>query len=194
MDYAHFSLLLMFLGLALLVAEVFIPSGGMILVAALVCFAGSVWCAWNAWWETSRTVWWLYVVSLVVLMPSTVGTAFYLLQRTALGRKILLEAPSLEEVTPYAAEEEHLTQMVGLDGKTLTMLSPGGLVLVEGERMHCESEGVLIEQGETVRIVGVKGNRLVVRLASAEPEPSDEWVSESEAPDQPPLDFDLPQS
>lgn len=194
MDYSHFAVLFMVFGLALLIAEVFVPSAGMILVLSLACFGGSAWCAWQAWWETSRTTWWVYLVALVILMPSTLGAAFYLLQRTPLGRRILLEAPTLEEVTPYAAEEEHLLQMVGRIGKTLTMLNPSGLVLVDGERTQCESEGLLIEQDETVRIVGVKGNSLVVRVTDNEQGPSDELVARTDSPDQPPLDFDVPQS
>ena len=39
-----------FAALALLVAEFFIPSGGMILIVALSATAASIWCAWNAWW------------------------------------------------------------------------------------------------------------------------------------------------
>ena len=51
MDYSHIALLLLIVGGVLLVAEVFIPSGGLILAAAGVCLAVSVWCAWNAWWD-----------------------------------------------------------------------------------------------------------------------------------------------
>ena len=35
-------------------------------------------------------------------------------------------------------------------GKTLTLLNPGGLVLVDGERMHAETRGLLLDPGETV--------------------------------------------
>ena len=75
----------------------------------------------------------------------------------------------------------------------MTLLNPGGLVLVDGTRQHCESEGILLAAGSPVEIVAVKGNRVVVR-------PVDE--SSDETPGRPrerlrgetPLDFDLPQS
>jgi hypothetical protein len=60
--------------------------------------------------------------------------------------------------------------------------------------VHCESEGVLIEAGETVQVVGVKANRLVVRLASPVDEPEDEFLDEHDVADERPLDFDVPQS
>jgi membrane-bound ClpP family serine protease len=86
-----------------------------------------------------------------------------------------------------------LSKFIGRIGKTLTLLTPGGLMMVDGERFHCESEGVIIDSGEDVRIVSVKGNRLVVRHdpgAANTISESDRNLSEAEKP---PLDFDLPQ-
>jgi membrane-bound serine protease (ClpP class) len=198
MDSSHFAILLLFLGVALLVAEIFIPSGGMILVLALVCLVGSIWCAWKA-WGTSPLAWWSYVVAVILLLPAAVGGGLYLFPRTPLGKRFLLEAPSLEEVTAYSDDERQLEQKIGKTGRTLTLLTPGGLVLVDGERMHCESEGgIIIDPGETVTVVARKGNRVVVRLA---PQKRDDprstrtdLAADADAEQEPPLDFELPQS
>ena len=48
-SYAMMAVLTLALGLALLVAEVFIPSGGVIMTAAGIVFVISVWSAWQAW-------------------------------------------------------------------------------------------------------------------------------------------------
>ena len=42
----------------------------------------------------------LICASLLVLVPTAVGTAFYLLPRTSMGKRVLLEAPLAEELTP----------------------------------------------------------------------------------------------
>ncbi len=198
MEDSVIALLLLVIGLVLLVAEFFIPSGGMIFVVAMVCCTGSIWFAWRAWWESSPGMWWTYIASLVVLIPAVVGGALYYFPRTAVGRRILLEAPSLEEVTPYAEDEERLSQLVGRTGKTLTLLTPGGLVLVDGERMHCESEGMLIDPDQAVEIVDVKGNRLVVRKLDRQKPRSeqddDPPIAGNDPDDDPRLDFDVPQS
>jgi membrane-bound ClpP family serine protease len=197
MDYSTLAVLLLVLGLALLVAEFFIPSGGMIFVMATVCLAGSVWAASKAWWTSSPTFFWLHVGAMVLLIPCVVGGAVFALQRTRLGNRILLEAPSSEEVTPYAEEQRRLSQTVGRPGTTLTMLNPGGMVLVEGERFHCESPGLLIEAGSDVDVIAVKGNRLLVRPAVRRPPPAEtplEGRLADEAGEEPPLDFDFPQS
>lgn len=208
MDYAGVAaLLLLVIGLALLIAEVFIPSGGVILITAITCLAGSVWFAWSAWWENYPTFWWAYIVSLVVLVPAALGGAFYIFPRTAWGRRVLLEGPSLSEVTGYAREDEELTGLIGKRGETITMLNPGGLVQVEGKRYHAEGQGMLLDPGEEVEVIARKGNRIVVRVprtpapleAAAEPEP--EAATEDPFPpdadvdrERRPLDFDFPAS
>lgn len=207
MDYAGVAaLLLLIIGLALLFAEVFIPSGGVILIMAITCLAGSLWFAWSAWWESYRFLWWAYVASLVLLVPLSLIGAFYIFPRTALGRRVLLEAPTLEEVTGYAREDEELTRMIGKRGKTLTMLNPGGLVTVEGRRYHAEAQGILLDPGEDIEVIARKGNRVVVRVArrpaepeeprGTEPEPGsverDPFASDASETEKRPLDFDFP--
>jgi membrane-bound ClpP family serine protease len=207
-DFSTLAILLLLVALAFVVMEVFIPSGGMIAILALVAGVASVWCAKRAWWDSNPIAWWSYVAALLFLIPSALGGAFYVFPRTSLGRKFLLEGPSLDEVTAYIDEEVRLKQLVGRHGKTLTLMNPGGLVLVEGERMHCESEGmVLLEPDEDVVVAAVKGNRLVVRSAPHEPRavelPFDkqeeklaprEPDAETEVADGSPLDFDVPRT
>ena len=191
MDNSILAVLLLLICLALLVAEIFIPSGGLIFAVSMLCLAGSIWFAWNAWGESHPTLWWTFLSALVILLPVSVGGALYLFPRTAMGRRFLLEAPELSEVTPYSEEESHLNQLIGVSGKTLTLLNPGGLVSVDGERLHCESEGMMLDAGTDVRVISVRANRLVVRAISKDESVADGSHDESEDP---PLDFALPRS
>jgi membrane-bound ClpP family serine protease len=196
MEFSHYAIILLALGMGLLIAEVFIPSGGLILGAALISIAASIWFAWSAWWESNPTAWWVYVAALLVLLPSSLGGAFYVFPRTALGRRFLLEGPELDEVTPYVEHTDRLSRLVGRGGSAVTDLSPGGLVMVEGERLHAESEGVLIDAGEQIEVIALRGNRVLVRRTELSQSgggtrgtelPRD--VRSADAP----LDFDLPQ-
>jgi membrane-bound ClpP family serine protease len=181
MEPSLFAILLLILGLALLVAEIFLPSGGMISVAAVICFAGSVGCAWNAWWVSSPASWWAYIASAILLVPAVIGGALYALPRTSIGKRILLAAPDLEEVTPFVQEQDELSKLIGRNAKTLTMLGPGGMLLIDGERMHCESLGMLVDPDTQVEIIAIKGNRLVVRPYEANVAASDAFLSEEES-------------
>lgn len=194
MDYSHFAILLLFFALALFAAEIFVPSGGVITVIAMVAVTGSFLCAWNAWWGSNQIAFWFYVGSVVALIPATLGGALYALPHTSIGRRVLLEAPELDEVAPYVQEQAHLSQMLGRTGKTMTMLNPGGFVLIDRERLHCESEGMIIDPQCEVRVIGIDGNRLIVRPTQDESTPPEPFISDAEDVEDPRLDFDVPQS
>lgn len=194
MDYSHFALLLLALGLALLAAEIFIPSGGTILIAALGALGASLWCAWHAWWTSDPTLWWTYLTALVLLIPISIAAALYIVPRTPWGRRIFLEGPSPDEVDPSTRERAQLEHLIGRRGQTVTLLNPGGLVRIDGERMHCTSEGMMLDPGTDVEVVAVRGHHPVVReVPPAEGPPSDVFRDDSDEDDEdrPPLDFDV---
>ncbi len=211
MDYQMLAIVLLFVGLALMIAEFFIPSGGMISVFCLICLVTSVWAAYKAWWGTSFFL--IYIISLLLIVPSALFALIKVLETTSLGNRMLLTAPDQRDVTPYQAEQARLQAFVGQTAKTVTQFNPGGILVIDGERLHAFSEGLPIPTGEMVEISEVRGNRLLVRPPFARPERVDLPVGETspevandqdhpkheeEAPsldpftEAPPLDFDLP--
>lgn len=162
-SYPLIAILAMALGLALLVAEVFIPSGGIIMAAAALAFAASVWGAWQAWYKTGESATFIvYIVAMLVMLPTVLSGAFYVFPRTEYGKR-LMSPPSREEMEPYVAETERLTKLIGKIGTTLTRLGPGGMIAVDGARLHAESEGMLIPTRTPVKVLAMRGNRLLVR-------------------------------
>jgi membrane-bound serine protease (ClpP class) len=202
MSYEFLAIVLLVVGCGLIVAEVFIPSGGMILVLCVVTFVASIWCAYKAWWGVSTAYFTTYVAGLLLLIPALLAGIYKLLNDTRVGDRILLAAPDLEEVTPYQHELARLEQLVGHAGTAVTPLSPGGMVNVSGERLHAFTEGILVEQGADVEVIAVRGNRVLVRPRSVSSAnhvvattDSNPIPAERIAPaPPPPLDFDVPQS
>lgn len=206
MDYDFFAILLLLVGFVLIVAEVFLPSGGMILLLCTISFVASMWCAVNAWYGTHPVAFGSYLTSLVVLIPTVIIGAFQIFPKTPFGRQIIA-APTPEEVTPHAEEREYLAGLIGRIGEAITPMMPGGLVSVDSDRLHAFTEGVMIEKGTPVEIIAVRGTRVVVREASAEllhrqessTTSEDEFLADREPTGQgddltePPLDFVVPQ-
>lgn len=194
MDPSHLAVLLLILGLALLVAEFFVPSGGMITIMAIVSLVSSVWFAWQAWGASSPSWFYAFLVVLLVSLPSALGGTLYVISNTRLGSHVLLEAPRLEEVTPYQREQQRLQQLVGKRGRTLTLLNPGGLVLVDGERVHSETPGLMLDPNVDVEVIAVKGTRVVVAPASSGAVAASDGDAgrPQDARIDSPLDFDLP--
>lgn len=170
MDYSLIAILLLAVALAMFVAEIFIPSAGLIAVLALLSLAASIWSAWMAWWDTSPSIWWLYIASVVFLIPTTLGLSVKFFPNTTWGKKIIHEVPTLEEVTGFREETEHLRSLIGKIGKTQTLLNPSGFVLVQEERLNCESQGMIIDAQVDVEIISVEGARLVVKVVKPTPE------------------------
>ena len=203
MDDGYIAILLLVVCVILLIAEVFIPSGGMLLITAGVCLAAAIWFAWRAWFDPSRSSydplkWWSFIGTAAVVIPAVAAGLLFWFPRTSMGKRVLLEAPSLEEVTAYDEEAARLRKLIGSRGETVTLLNPGGIVLVDGERHHCETEGMAVEPKQAVEVVNVAANRLVVRSCGedsvGDAESPTALESKSEPPsDEEPFDFDFPQ-
>jgi len=163
MDPQMMAIVLLLAAFALIFAELFLPSGGIIGVMCVVCIGASIYFAHMAWYENYPVRWWGFIGTAGVLTPAMLYAAYHLLTKTSLGNRVLQNAPSLEEVTPHQAESERLNTLLGKRGHALNLMSPGGLVMVEGERLHATGESLLIEPNTEIIIIAIKGTRVVVR-------------------------------
>ncbi|HEY4259778.1 MAG TPA: NfeD family protein, partial [Schlesneria sp.] len=185
---AVFAILLLLTGIGILVAEVFIPSGGLLGIVTFVCLIMSVVFAYRAWGTVHPNYFIAFCGSILVLVPTALGSAFYILPKTAMGKKILLEGPDAEQLTPFAGGAKHLQELVGQYGQTISPLTPGGLVVVSGERLHAISEGIIIDADKSIEVIKVQGTRLLVRAAVR---PEVNAGGSTEPPSR--LDFEIPQ-
>ena len=166
MDPSTIALLLMAVGLVLIVAEVFIPSGGAISVCSAVTILAGVYYAWTAWGSSSPLKLVAYLASLSILIPTGIGTALYMLPHTRVGKAAILSGPTPEETDAFGDLERKHAAFVGQFGVTVTVLNPAGTVRIGGERVACQSEGSIIEHGVTVRVVSARYNFVIVRAAT----------------------------
>jgi membrane-bound ClpP family serine protease len=147
-------------GLMLLIAEVFIPSGGLIGLLALGCLGFGVWKA----FAHSTALGLQFLMALFILMPLALMLAAHLWPRTPLAKRIFLRRPEPEEVEP-SHSGGRLDHLVGQFGRALTPMRPSGLVDFDGRRLDGLSEDGLIPSGALVRAVQVRSGQLVVRMA-----------------------------
>ena len=192
MNYSTWAFLLLAIGITLLIAEVFIPSGGIISVLATLAVVGALVCAWQAWWDSSPWNFWAFVGGMALLLPATVVIAFYVWPSTPLGKRAILEGPAPHEVASFVEQEEKYRQMVGKIGETVTALNPAGIVRIDGQRVHCQSEGMILDPRERVRVISARGNSVIVRRIDPDtPETSSTASADARPQADQPLDFDL---
>ena len=192
MNDSTMAFLLLAIGITLLIAEVFIPSGGIISILATVTVVGALVCAWQAWWDSSPGNFWGFVAGMALLLPVTVVTAFYVWPNTPLGKRAILEGPAPHEVASFVEQEEKYRQMIGKIGDTVTALNPSGIVRIDGQRVHCQSEGMILDTGARVRVISARANSVVVRqIDPNSPEVTAEASADCQSATDQPLDFDL---
>ena len=164
LDPLAWSILLMLLGCALVVLEVFIPSGGLLSVLSAAAFIGSILIA----FQRGPVTGFIFVLSTVVAVPVVLGLAFKYWPKTPIGKAFLGEVPREEDVAP----EDLRRALLGRVGVTRSKMLPSGAVEVEGQMVDAVSQGQAIEPGHYVVVIEVRANRVIVRPANEGERPS----------------------
>lgn len=164
MDPLAWAILLLVVAVALVILEVFVPSGGIIGVLAAMAVLGAIGMAF---YRSAGTGLAFLTIALVVL-PATIVAALKVWPNTPLGRRILPPVPTPEEVLPDSEHRRGLYELVGKVGRAKSLMLPSGAADIGGRTVDALSDGVAIEAGQLVRVVEVRGNRVLVRPISEE--------------------------
>ena len=157
------AFLVVLVGFALVVAEVFIPSGGVLGLGAAAALCIGVVMA----FLEDRQIGTYFLFGVPIVTVALIAFSFHILPKTAFGRRIFLAGPTEEDIDPTTAVDRKLQELVGEVGRTLTQLRPAGLTEIAGQRVDTLSEGIVIEPGTLVRVVEVQGHRVTVRIVDS---------------------------
>src|SRR5262249_9183140 len=144
-------------GFLLMVAELFIPSGGILSVLSATGILVGVALAFS--YDTTTGLWTLVGVGLA--LPVAMGLAFHYWQKTLIGSRFYSTAPDDGPRGASMAEHQELQQLRGQIWQTLSALRPAGVVDFNGRRVDCITEAIMVAEGQTVRCVDVKAGRVI---------------------------------
>jgi membrane-bound ClpP family serine protease len=150
--------LLIALGLALLVAELFLPSGGVLFLACSVCILVGVAMAF-VYGDTATGM--VTLLGVFVLVPAVATLMLYVWPRTPMGRRLIL--PDQDATVANMPVNLELENLRGRYGRALSDLRPAGVVDFEGRRVDTITEGMMVAAGSWVRCVDVRAGKVVVR-------------------------------
>ena len=177
---------LLFVGLFVMVLEVFIPSGGLL---GFVSIAAIVAAIATAFAEQGIGPGFLVLAITAVAVPATLAMAFHLFPSTPLGRRIMPSPPEPQDLVPDQKQRERLREFVGSQGRVVTDLVPWGQVEVSNERIEAVSRAGPISNETVIEVVGTEGRAVVVRTMAIKPE----LRAYSEPPDDAHSDHSLPE-
>jgi membrane-bound ClpP family serine protease len=179
MSPIFWSSILLLVGLSLVIAEIFVPSGGVIGFLAFSSIAAAIVMAF---YNSGPLTGAIFLIIACGAVPLALAAAFRFLPDTPMGRRLLPTIPTAEEVLPDNEERRRLRQLIGRVGLVKSKMLPSGAVQVDDQTIDAVSEGMPLEPGQTVRVIEVRGTQAVVRAvdanaADAEPATSGDVLS-----------------
>jgi membrane-bound serine protease (ClpP class) len=153
LPFSWLGLLLLFGGIGLVVAELFVTSFGILFALGVACFLLGGSMLFDRPGESDLNVsFWSVLVPAVGAVAGFGAVVVY-----AVGRSL--------RRAPVAGADA----MIGMEGRAVTALAPEGTVFVRGEHWNAHAESP-VYAGARVEVVAVDGLRLRLRVRPAPPE------------------------
>ena len=164
MEIWIWPILLLALGLGLAFLEVFFPTAGILAFFSGAAMLGAILLG----FRSSPYVGLTMTGAAVLGVPALISLGFKWWPHTSVGKQVLLDAPRAEDVLPDDPQRRYLKGLIGRLGRARCRMLPGGAVVIDGQTLDATSEGMVIEAGQTVRVIKIESNRLVVRAVDEE--------------------------
>jgi membrane-bound serine protease (ClpP class) len=149
-----FPILLQVIGVLVVVAEVFIPSMGLLSVTAIGVISYSLYLVHT---EISAQVFWIFLGGDLMILPLVM-----ILSLKTLGRSPLALNTQLSSRQGVVSQSPDQAVYLDKTGKTITALRPSGVALIQGKRLDVVANGEYMDADTPIRVVRVSGNQIVV--------------------------------
>lgn len=156
-------LILYSLGVLILIAEVFIPSHGMLGIVGTFCIIAAVVKTFDYGGTEAGMI---SVVACLTLLPTMGYFGVKYWRSTPIGRRIVPANPVLTDADTSVPIEE-LRGLIGRSGLAVSALRPVGLCEFDGKRVSCVAELGIVETGTEVVGTGITSGNLAVRAKTA---------------------------
>jgi len=154
-----FAVFLYFICAVLIIAEVFVPSGGLISICAIACLVGGI----AIFFHYSLIAGWIGVGIAAVMIPAVLIYAYRIFPKTRFGKSVTLMPPERKQGDAIP-DTDKLKELLGAEGVVLTPLRPVGMCDFSGQRVECVAESGYVNKGKKVKIINVESTQLTVRI------------------------------
>ncbi|RMF41869.1 MAG: hypothetical protein D6753_08895 [Planctomycetota bacterium] len=159
MDPAWVALVLFFTAIVLVIVDLFVPSGGLLLVLAAISAIACVLFGFRSSPGMGKTMLMLVLAAIPVLAFS----AIKIWPRTPIGRRVILRRPPTPSASDSVASVAPWEELIGRVVQAEFPLMPSGEVQIDGRRYPAMAEAGMIERGQRVEVVDVRHRVLIVR-------------------------------
>lgn len=145
--------------LLLLIADIFLPTAGILAITSLALASAGVYCLFQY-----STEWGVIGVMITVIGgPAVFFVGLQVMPHTPMGRRLVLGGDAASEPAPPPPPNP-LTALIGQEAVVVTALRPVGSIRIGETRYEALSESQLVGPGSRVQVVAiVDGTTLKVR-------------------------------
>ena len=155
MDFSiQFFIILLVAGLILIGAEVFVP-GGVLGVIGGFALLGAIMSGFRAF---GPSVGGYIAVGIIILMGVVIALWIKLFPKTKIGKTMTVS----QDLSSFEGTQAGIKELVGKEGQAISDLRPGGFAVIAGHRVDVVTQGEMISKGESVRVIEVEANRVIV--------------------------------
>ncbi|MBW1699935.1 MAG: serine protease [Deltaproteobacteria bacterium] len=154
-DRLLLSTILQLVGVVVIIAEIILPSGGILSIVALGVFGYSLFIVFN---EISKTIGFAFVAADLVMIPVLVIVGLKLMARSPVTlRKTLSRKEGVSSQSPK------LDSYIDMPGTAITDLHPAGIAVINGKRVDVVTRGEYVQKDSAIIVTAVTGNQIIVR-------------------------------
>ena len=151
-------ILLYLVGMFILLAEIFIPSHGILSIAGIGFLVAAVVKTFQYGGQNAGAI---AILACMLTLPVLAFFAIKYWHRTPFGR--LISPPNRQlTVDDIGVPVEELQRLIGQTGRTVSTLRPVGICEFNGKRVSCIAESGMVEAGVSVEGIGMSGADLTV--------------------------------
>ena len=154
-DRLLLPIILQLVGVVVIIAEIILPSGGILSIVALAIFGYSLFIVFN---EISMTIGFSFVAADLILIPVLVIVGLKLLARSPVTLR-----KTLSRKEGVSSQSSELESYVGTQGNAVTDLRPAGIAVINGKRVDVVTRGEYLEKDSAIIVSAVTGNQIIVR-------------------------------
>ena len=154
-DSLLLPIILQLVGVVVIIAEVILPSFGILTIVALGVFGYSLFMVFQ---DISKAAGFALLAADLVLIPVLV----------ILGLKLLARSPvtlrkTLSREEGVSSQPPELDSYIDMQGTAVTDLRPAGTAIIDGKRVDVVARGEYLEKDAAIIVTAVTGNQIIVR-------------------------------
>jgi membrane-bound ClpP family serine protease len=151
----NLTIILQLVGILVIIAEIIIPSGGILGILAAGLFGYSLYIVFS---QVSATAGMVFVMADLVIIPVLVYVGIKFLARSPVTLRTRLSKG--DGVTSQDAAQN---AFLGMEGRTVTDLRPSGVALIHRQRIDVVTRGEYLDKETDIVVTAVRGNQIIVK-------------------------------